>query len=453
MVGIAGIAQSGKRRQVKQMLDKIKHRGPAGREIIELKEATLGIVWTKNHLISISAPREEQMVCDEAGDERFARAQVVNGKLVLERDQLGVAPLYYGRTVDDSLCFASEIKAMLEVTSEIYHVPPGHSYNGKRMIAYFQLPDQSTINDSPEVIAKELRQRLDTAVIKRINQDSMGVWLSGGIDSSILAALARPYVNNLYTFVAGFKDSPDVEYARQVADHIKSNHHEVIVTFDELVSILPRVIYQLESFDALLVRSSVTNYLVSQYASKYVSEVFSGECADTLFAGLARFKSLPPDELAKEIEELAGQMHNSSLQRVDRFASAFGTIAHVPFADPEVVDYAFRIPVEYKIANGVEKWILRQAAEGLLPKTALYRTKSKFWEGAGVCDLFARHAEQRITDNEFMRERTLSNGWTINSKEELLYYRIFKYHFGNLPNLSWMGRTKGAPCQAMALTV
>jgi len=122
---------------------------------------------------------------------------------------------------------------------------------------------------------------------------------------------------------------------------------------------------------------------------------------------------------------------------------AHGTVAHVCFLDPEVVDYALRIPIEYKLRDNVEKWILRIALDGKLPEKILNRKKSKFWKGAGVGELMSDYAESTITDYDFSRERILKNGWKINSKEELLYYRIFREHFGELDNLSWMGRTKG----------
>jgi asparagine synthase (glutamine-hydrolysing) len=120
-------------------------------------------------------------------------------------------------------------------------------------------------------------------------------------------------------------------------------------------------------------------------------------------------------------------------------------IPRVSFVDPEVVDFALQIPAEYKLRNNVEKWILRQAVSDLLPDEILNRTKAKFWEGGGVEDLLARYADTQVSDRDFENERTLPNGWTLNTKEELLYFRIFKEHFGELTELSWMGRTKGAP--------
>jgi asparagine synthase (glutamine-hydrolysing) len=219
------------------------------------------------------------------------------------------------------------------------------------------------------------------------------------------------------------------------------------VDFEELLAVLPQVIYHLESFDALLVRSSLTNYIVAREAAKYVPAVLSGEGGDELFAGYAYLKSLNNGLLSKELIDITSRLHNTALQRVDRSASAHSTIAHVGFLNPKVVEYALRIPAKYKLNGSVEKWILRKALVGALPKSVLLRTKSKFWQGAGVGDLLLQYAERQIEDSEFARERALPNGWRLNSKEELLYYRIFCKFFGPLSNLSWMGRTKGAPKQ------
>lgn len=120
-------------------------------------------------------------------------------------------------------------------------------------------------------------------------------------------------------------------------------------------------------------------------------------------------------------------------------------VAHVAFLAPQVTEYALRIPIVFKLRHGIEKWILRQAVADLLPDAVLNRTKAKFWEGAGVGDLLADYANEHISDAEYQTERSLDNGWVINSKEELLYYRIFRESFADIKNLDWMGRTKAAP--------
>ena len=446
MAGIAGINKPGEREQVGRMLDNIQHRGGEGRKVYETDCATFGIVWTKPQEHSVERFEREKAVADHAESGHLAKAFASDGGLVLQRDPLGVAPLYYGNVENDALCFASEVKALLGSCTGIRQVHAGCELKGSEEEPYFKLEEKEPLSDDVPVIAAELKRRLIESVEKRISfGGKVGSWLSGGLDSSAIAALAAPCMDKLHTFAAGVEGAPDLKYARMVADFIGSEHFEVIPSFDDLLAALPDVIYHLESFDALLVRSSITNYLVAEKASEHVDAVFSGEGGDELFAGYDYLKSLEMSELPAELIDITGRLANTALQRVDRSASAHGTIAHVAFLDPEVVDYALRIPVEYKLRGGVEKWILRRALDGMLPEEVLNRKKSKFWQGAGVEELVSDHAEERISDSDFRRERKLPNGWEINTKEELFYYRIFRERFGEVEDLSWMGRTKGAP--------
>jgi asparagine synthase (glutamine-hydrolysing) len=441
MAGIAGIANKNKSVLVNLMLDKISHRGSAGRNVREFESCTMGLVWQDSQHEAGRLFEHSRTAIDEVDSGHFAMA-IVDGFL-LKRDPIGVAPLYYGWTKNKEFCFASEVKGLMLVTTDIHELPPGHTFDGQKHEPYYRLAVQAPIDDPPKQIAVELRRRLELAVEKSIGDGNVGSWLSGGLDSSTMAALARPRVDRLHTFAAGLSGAPDLEYARQMADHIHSEHHEIIVTLDEILAIMPEVIYYLESFDALLVRSSILNYLVARLASQYVPAVLSGEGGDELFAGYHYFKGLKPEELPAELINFTSRLHNTALQRVDRCASAHGTVPHVCFLDPDVVDYALRIPVEYKLHGGVEKWILRQAVADLLPEKVLNRPKAKFWQGAGVENLLARYADEHLNMIEFQQEQRLPNGWLLNSKEELLYYRIFKKHFGTIENLDWMGRTQG----------
>ena len=448
MSGIAGIAARGRHGLVEQMLQKQSHRGPAGRALLERHGVTLGVNWTRSQARAAAHLEQRGTAADESSNSRFARATVRDGRLTLERDRLGVAPLYFGTTDDGHLCFASEVKALLGVTAWVREFPPGHRCVDGRCDPRQALVPLTPLAEPPHTLARRLRGRLQLSVRRRVSGDAIGSWLSGGLDSSTLAALARPLVNHLHTIAVGLPGAPDLEYARAVADHLGTDHHEIAVTRDDLLRVLDEVIYYLESFDALLVRSSMVNYLASRGAAEYVETVLSGEAGDELFAGYDYLRGVSPRDLPGELIDITGRLHNTALQRVDRSAAAHGLVALVPFADPDVVDLALRIPVEYKLKDGVEKWILRRAMDGALPESVLGRKKAKFWQGAGVEDLLASHAEETISDHDLRQERRLENGWSLSSKEELLYFRVFRQHFSDLGDLSWMGRTKGPPVAA-----
>ena len=442
MAGIAGIATDNSTEEVSEMLGIIRYRGEKDMSIFEKEGTTLGIVWNESENESV----REFLDAGEAGyynsPGNYTRVRPDNGNFVLTRDELGVAPLYYGNDNKGNICFASEIKALLPVTKEINEMPPGHILERNELQSVFSIKHEIELVKTAEQFATDLYKMLDSAVSGCIRTEDTGSWLSGGLDSSAICALATRYLSKLTTFTAGVEGAPDLIYAREMANFLNSEHYEMIVKVDDLIKVLPKVIYHLESFDALLVRSSITNYLVARMSSDYVSEVFSGEGGDELFAGYEYLKSIPAEKLGDELLGITESLHNTALQRVDRSASAHGITAHVVFTHPEIVEFAFTIPVEYKICGGAEKWILRKALEGLLPDNILKRPKAKFWEGAGIKELISDYAERIITDYDFRKEHYVNDELIINSKEELLYYRIFRDYFGSEINLSWMGRTK-----------
>jgi len=442
MAGIAGIIKAGKHDMVSKMIETISHRGNYGKTILEQDGATIGIVWSNHDEEEMKEKLRKGIFRDGPGYGHKLEVSQQNGSWQIYRDELGVAPMYSTNDSEGNLCFASEVKALLQISTNVFEIQPGYIVNQTVKRKYFNLELRPPMQKEPEIIAMELLNLLSLTISRRITSDTMGSWLSGGLDSSAIAALAKPWVKTLHTFAGGLRDAPDLEYARIMAGHLGSIHHEVIIDLEEMLKVLPQVIYHLESFDALLVRSSIINYLVAKYASGYVGEIFSGEGGDELFAGYQYLKSLPEQDLDRELMDITGRLHNTALQRVDRCAAAHGLTAHVIFADPQLFEYAFRIPVRFKLKDGIEKWIFRKAMEGMLPEKVLWRPKSKFWEGAGVESLLSDYANKKVTDNDFRKERILSNGWTLHSKEELFYYRIFSDHFGKLENLDWMGRTK-----------
>ena len=445
MSGIAGIGKPNEQARVSKMLETISFRGDISAQIFEINGNTLGIVPSGGENYRQVDKGFVKSVSDFAGHGHQASANIVEGNIELIRDQLGVAPLYYHLDDEGTVYFASEVKALLSVKKNASELLPGHRLRNNTVEQYYYLKKQPPMKSSLGEMTYELKKRLTNAISSRIKADSPGSWLSGGLDSSVIAALAKKHLNSFHTFVIGLKGAEDIEYAKEVARFIGSEHHALIVTIDDMLVALPDVIYHLESFDALLVRSSITNYLVAKFASDYVTEIFSGKGGDELFAGYEYLKHLPVEALDDELIAITASLHNTALQRVDRCASAHGTRAHVVFADPEVFEYALKIPIHYKLKDGVEKWILRRAMDGELPDKVLNRTKSKFWEGAGIGSILSNYANEHISDHDFKMERNLHNGWILNTKEELMYYRIFVEHFGKLSDIEWMGRTKGSP--------
>lgn len=489
MSGIAGIISSNGKNHLQKILKKIEHRGSTEPSIWIGPNAALGllyleqlnegpglvttpsgersILWDgrlvnknallqdlKLHTIKEESDAEVALhLYEDLGTRaigrlkgEFSLAIVENEYILLARDRLGIRPLYYG-FFDGALCFASEIKGLVDLVEEVHEFPPGHfllSHWG--IFPYDPYLPKSIQLDGALDSAERLAVHLETAVQRAIkSKTEVGIWLSGGVDSSVLAALARPFVDRLISFSAGIEGALDLEYARQVANHIGTEHHERLYTLDEMQAVVERVIYSLESFDAPLVRSAIANYLVSELTADHVSFVLSGEGGDELFAGYAYQKSYNSEvELTLSVQDSIASLHNTALQRVDRSASAHSISAAVPFLDPDVVRYALAIPARWKIrgSQSIEKWPLRQGLAHTLPDEVIWRGKSKFWEGAGSGDIMAEVAEHEITDEVFLAERDLGNGDQLRSKEELYYYQIFKQYYGKRVPLAEIGRTQ-----------
>ncbi len=350
MAGIAGIASENEIGKVTNMLNKIRYRGKSEILVWEDSGTTLGIIWNEHEFRYLEKYIKDNCAGYFFSMENYVCAKPVEGSFIFRRDPLGLAPLYFGTDNSGLLCFASEVKALNYLTGKINELPPGYWFDGSSLQPSFRLKDCSVNDMGVEKTALKVRENLINAVEACLTgTDNVGAWLSGGLDSSAICAILSRHIRRLKTFSAGVKNAPDLEYAREMARYIKSEHHEVVVSEDELIDILPEVIYHLESFDALLVRSSITNYIAAKRASDYVGEIFSGEGSDELFAGYSYLKSIPAEKLESELLNITHKLHNTALQRVDRCASAHETIAHVPFINPDFVKFAFTVPKEYKI--------------------------------------------------------------------------------------------------------
>lgn len=454
MIGLAGVQRPDARQTVESMLAQLAHRGRGKIGMETTPAATCGFICAdeSDWALFPDCPGDRLPTPAQLRTEPrpFALARALPDGLFLARDRVGVRPLYYGYTPQHELYCASEVKALLGRVQSVHEFPPGAAWlPGGSIQSFAAIQTAEERPPDADTLAAELRANLEQAVARAIRGDSMGSWLSGGLDSSVIVALVRPHVRTLHTFAGGLDGAPDLAAAKQVAEALGTHHHEVRLSEADLLRALPDVITALESFDALLVRSSIVNYLVAREAARHVDAIFSGEGADELFAGYAYLQDVPEAQLNGELVDIIRRLHNTAMQRVDRCASAHGLTAHVPFVDGAVLDLALQIPAALKHRRTqnppVEKWILRHSMQGMLPESILWRPKAKFWEGAGVGERLRRHAETVISEAEFHAGQRLPDGSRIHSREEMLYYRIFKEQFGELDDLSWMGRTKGAP--------
>ncbi|WP_018922872.1 asparagine synthase B [Salsuginibacillus kocurii] len=371
-----------------------------------------------------------------------------NETFMAARDTLGIKPLYYGEDENGNMVFASEVKTLYVVTDDVNEFPAGHYYTPEEgFVAYrhIQQPAADEIfseDDVPQMI-EGIRERLGNAVEKRLMADvEVGVLLSGGLDSSLIAKLAherRKMKQPLKSFCVGSEGSEDVLRAREVAEEIGTEHYEYIYTEQELVEALPEVIYHLESYDSSLVRSAIPTYFVSKLAAEHVKVILSGEGADELFSGYSYLKGIKSTtELNKELIRIINTLHNINLQRADRMSMAHSLELRVPFLDLELIEYVLKVPAELKLGeNEIEKWILRKAYDGELADNIIWRDKAEFSEGSGALDILESYADKQYTDTDVARANT-ENEW-VRSKQELLYYEIFKQHFPHKSILSTVG--------------
>jgi asparagine synthase (glutamine-hydrolysing) len=257
----------------------------------------------------------------------------------------------------------------------------------------------------------------------------VGAFLSGGLDSSVIAAMARKHVDELHTFSVGLAGSRDIIAARRVAAHIGSIHHEYLMTSAEVVEKLPEIIHALESWDQDLVRSAIPTYFCSRLAAERVKVILTGEGADELFAGYAYHKdSTDSAMLHQELGRSVSTLHNINLQRVDRLTMLHGLEGRVPFLDTEFIALALSVPAELKLrtmADGrhVEKWVLRMACEDLLPADIVWRNKEQFDEGSGTLDLLV-DALGPLLEGINLDAYRATTSEPLRSAEEALYHRI-----------------------------
>jgi asparagine synthase (glutamine-hydrolysing) len=491
MCGLAGCFGLNDETTISKMLDALEHRGPNDRGIYSHEQMVLGhtrlsiVDVALGHQPILTQDGRKGIICNgeiynfkklrehlsqkysfqtnsdtevilhlfqEKGPEcvvdldgMFSFALFDDDMFMLARDPIGIKPLYYGY-LHDKLYFSSELGAMsFAGVNEVHEFPAGHYYTPEDgFVQYYRVPEiQDSLVTNCDDACALIRKRFIDAVRKRLLADPtipVGSFCSGGLDSSLIAAIAADEIPHLHTFAVGMADesgdvSDDIKAARIAAEHIQSTHHELIFTEEDYYKSLPTVIKKLESYDPSLVRCAVPCYFTCKLAAEHVTVVLTGEGADEVFAGYHYMKNFPFDAVNMETRRLLAGLHNINLQRADRMGMLFSLELRVPFLDVAMVDLAMKIPPEFKIHehNGkkIEKWILRKSFEytDYLPEEILWRYKVQYTQGAGCESLGEKLAEAEISDEEYERIKHENPHAVINGKEAAYYFKIFKkYH-------------------------
>jgi len=363
----------------------------------------------------------------------FAFAYTDGKRLLAARDPYGVRPLFFSRYDTGSIALASEAKALMFLKSEIFVFPPGHVYDSyvDDFVCY-----HNTYWDVHKYIKndhiKDIKDTFKSAVFKRLDNSDrdIGFLLSGGLDSSLVAAVAAKKLGTIRTFSIGLKDSPDLHAARVVSKYIGSDHTEVHFTPEEGLSVLKNVIHSLESYDTTTVRASVPMWLLCKYIKEKTTcrYIFSGEGADEILGGYLYFHNAPGvEEFAVENMRRLRLIHQFDGLRADRCAGAHGLDLIVPFLDRDFVETCMTMNQNNKISD-IEKAVLREAFDGYLPVEILWRRKDGMSDAVGTTwvDSLKKYASERVSDRRFNRIRDQARGYNVPlTKEEAFYREMF----------------------------
>jgi asparagine synthase (glutamine-hydrolysing) len=388
----------------------------------------------------------------------FALWDSAKQRYLIARDPFGVCPLYWGHDSDGRLCVASEMKALADICADVAQFPPGHYFDsaGGELVRYYAKPWRDyDATQGIEVAKQELREAFERAVHRQLMTDvPYGVLLSGGLDSSLVAAVAARYARHrveeddqaeawwprLHSFAIGLEGSPDLAAAEVAAAALGTVHHGFTYTFEEGLDALPEVIRHIETYDVTTIRASTPMFLLARRIKAMgVKMVLSGEGSDEVFGGYLYFHKAPDArEFHEETIRKLDALHNYDCLRANKSMMAWGVEPRVPFLDVEFLDVAMRMDAKFKMVAStpdgtrrIEKAILREAFEGYLPDSILWRQKEQFSDGVGYgwIDGLKAHAEAQVSDRVFA---AASSRFPVNppqGKEAYLYRHIFEQFF------------------------
>lgn len=359
----------------------------------------------------------------------FALWDKAKGRAIIARDPVGVVPLYWGHDKEGRLRVASEMKSLADSCADVAQFPPGHWYDTAtgELVRYYERPwrDYAAV-EGVQAAPQELREAFEAAVHRQLMTDvPYGVLLSGGLDSSLVAAVAARYARHriedndtteawwprLHSFAIGLKGSPDLAAAKIAAEALGTVHHGFEYTFEEGLDALPEVIRHIETYDVTTIRASTPMFLLARRIKAMgVKMVLSGEGSDEIFGGYLYFHKAPnAREFHEELVRKLDALNNYDCLRANKSMMAWGVEPRVPFLDREFLDVAMRMDAQCKMIDKstkgpqrMEKGVLREAFDGYLPESILWRQKEQFSDGVGYgwIDGLKAHAEAQVSDRE-----------------------------------------------------
>jgi len=385
----------------------------------------------------------------------FVLWDAANGTWLIARDPIGIIPLYFGHDGHGNLHVASEMKALVGICRSVQEFAPGHYWrSGEAAPTRYYSPrwrDYAAVAGA-DSDRGTLRQALEASVRSHMMSDvPYGVLLSGGLDSSLIAAIAKKYAARrideddrteawwpqLHSFAIGLRESPDLKAAREVATHIGTVHHELHFTVQEGLDALPDVVHHLETYDVTTIRAATPMYLMARrIRAMGIKMVLSGEGSDELFGGYLYFHKAPNAQaLHEETVRKLDALHLFDCLRANKAMAAWGVEARVPFLDRNFIDVAMHLDPEVKLSGKArgrsEKQFLREAFVGYLPDRVLWRQKEQFSDGVGYSwiDSLKALAEQQVSDGELANARFRFPYNTPATKEAYFYRGLFERHF------------------------